>query len=120
MVVGIVANGFVKALVAGTVANGFEKVGFVVLGGDDFETVENGFVSALVAETIANGFEKVGVVVIGDGFFKSATDFFKPATDFFKPSRMGSKRLGLWLSTMAFFKSVTASSNRRRFLQIGD
>ena len=73
MVVKIVVNGFVKALVAGTVANGFEKVGFVVLGNDDFETVANGFISAMLAGTIANGFEKVGVVVISDGLFKSAT-----------------------------------------------
>ena len=55
MVVGTIANGFVKALVARTVANGFENVGFVVLGGDDFETIANGFISALVVGTVANG-----------------------------------------------------------------
>ena len=64
-------NGFVKALVVGTVANRFEKVGFEVLGGDDFETVANGSYRHWLLE----------------------------------PSRMGTKRLGLWLLT-------TASSNR--------
>ena len=38
MVVGTVANGFVKALVAGTVANGFEKVGVVVIGNGFFKS----------------------------------------------------------------------------------
>ena len=61
MVVGTVANGFVKALVAITVVNGFKKDGFVVLGNDDFKIVENGFVLALVVRTVMNGFEKVGV-----------------------------------------------------------
>ena len=113
MDVGIVANGFVKALVAGTVVNGFEKVGFVVLGNDDFETIANGFISALVAGTVANGFEKVGVVVIGDGFFKSATTSSNRRR--ISSNRRECVRKG-W--GCGYWRRL--SSNWRRLLQIGD